>query len=34
MSLLELLTQGDLVSRGVAALLLAMSIGSWVVILW
>ena len=34
MTLLELLTQGDLVSRGVAALLLAMSIGSWVVILW
>ena len=34
MSLLELLTQGDSVGRGVAALLLAMSIGSWVVILW
>lgn len=34
MSVLELLTQGDSVSRGVAALLLAMSIGSWVVILW
>ena len=34
MNVLELLTQGDLVSRGVAALLLAMSIGSWVVILW
>ncbi len=34
MSVLELLTQGDAVSRSVAALLLAMSIGSWVVILW
>ena len=34
MSALELLTQGDALSRGVAALLLAMSIASWVVILW
>ncbi|WP_218509494.1 MotA/TolQ/ExbB proton channel family protein [Variovorax sp. dw_308] len=34
MTVLEQLTQGDGVSRGVAALLLAMSIGSWVVILW
>jgi biopolymer transport protein ExbB len=34
MSLLELLTQGDGVSRSVAALLLAMSVASWVVILW
>ena len=34
MSVLELLTQGDGVSRSVAALLLAMSIASWVVILW
>lgn len=33
MSVLELLTQGDAVSRSVAALLLVMSIGSWVVIL-
>ena len=34
MSALGLLTQGDAVSRGVAALLLAMSVGSWVVIVW
>lgn len=34
MSALELLTQGDAVGRAVAALLLAMSIASWVVILW
>jgi biopolymer transport protein ExbB len=34
MSVLELLTHGDSVSRSVAALLLAMSIASWVVILW
>jgi biopolymer transport protein ExbB len=34
MSALELLTHGDLVSRTVAALLLAMSVASWVVILW
>ena len=34
MSVLDLLTQGDAVSRSVAALLLAMSISSWVVILW
>ncbi|MFT4266103.1 MAG: MotA/TolQ/ExbB proton channel family protein, partial [Xenophilus sp.] len=34
MSALELLTRGDALSRGVAALLLAMSIASWVVILW
>ena len=32
--MLELRTQGDGVSRSVAALLLAMSISSWVVILW
>jgi len=34
MSVLELLTHGDAVSRSVAALLLAMSVSSWVVILW
>ncbi|MDB5731978.1 MAG: MotA/TolQ/ExbB proton channel, partial [Variovorax sp.] len=34
MTVLGLLTQGDAVSRGVAALLLAMSVGSWVVIVW
>jgi biopolymer transport protein ExbB len=34
MSVLELLTHGDGVSRSVAALLLAMSVSSWVVILW
>lgn len=34
MSVLALLTQGDGVGRSVAALLLAMSIASWVVILW
>ena len=34
MSALELLTQGDAVSRAVAVLLLAMSVASWVVILW
>jgi biopolymer transport protein ExbB len=34
MSVLELLTHGDGVSRSVAALLLAMSIASWVIILW
>ncbi|GAC1389594.1 MAG: MotA/TolQ/ExbB proton channel family protein [Variovorax sp.] len=34
MTVLGLLTQGDALSRGVAALLLAMSVGSWVVILW
>ncbi|MDQ0572796.1 biopolymer transport protein ExbB [Variovorax paradoxus] len=34
MTVLELLTHGDGVSRSVAALLLAMSISSWVVILW
>ncbi|WP_395349153.1 MotA/TolQ/ExbB proton channel family protein [Variovorax sp. UC122_21] len=34
MSVLELLTHGDGVSRSVAALLLAMSVASWVVILW
>jgi len=33
-SVLRLLTQGDGVSRCVAALLLLMSIGSWVVIVW
>ena len=34
MSLLQLLSQGDTVTRAVAALLLAMSVASWVVILW
>ena len=34
MSVLELLTHGDGVSRSVAALLLLMSVSSWVVILW
>jgi biopolymer transport protein ExbB len=34
MSLFDLLSQGDGVSRFVAALLLAMSVASWVVILW
>ncbi|VTU39522.1 MotA/TolQ/ExbB proton channel family protein [Variovorax sp. PBL-E5] len=34
MSVLELLAHGDAVSRSVAALLLAMSVSSWVVILW
>jgi biopolymer transport protein ExbB len=34
MGALELLTHGDGVSRSVAALLFAMSISSWVVILW
>ncbi|MDM0014013.1 MotA/TolQ/ExbB proton channel family protein [Variovorax sp. J22P168] len=34
MSVLELLRHGDGVSRSVAALLLAMSVASWVVILW
>ena len=34
MSFLQLLAQGDGVSRVVAVLLLAMSVGSWVVILW
>ena len=34
MSLLQLLTQGGTVSQLVAALLLAMSVASWVVILW
>src|SRR5690606_39350652 len=34
MSALELLTHGDAFSRGVAALLLAMSVASWVAILW
>ena len=34
MSALQLFTQGDAVSRVVALLLLAMSVGSWVVILW
>ncbi|MDM0115514.1 MotA/TolQ/ExbB proton channel family protein [Variovorax sp. J22R133] len=34
MGALALLTQGDGVSRSVAALLLAMSIASWVTILW
>jgi len=34
MSVFELLRHGDGVSRSVAALLLAMSVASWVVILW
>jgi biopolymer transport protein ExbB len=34
MSVLELLTHGDGVSRSVAALLLLMSVSSWVMILW
>ena len=34
MSLLALITQGGLVSQWVAVLLLAMSVASWVVILW
>lgn len=34
MTVLELLTHGDGVSRSVAALLLLMSVASWVVILW
>lgn len=34
MNALDLLRQGDTVSTGVALTLLAMSVGSWVVILW
>ncbi|TWO64453.1 MotA/TolQ/ExbB proton channel family protein [Caenimonas sedimenti] len=34
MSLWALLSQGDFVTQGVALLLLAMSVASWVVILW
>lgn len=34
MSALDLLTQGDAVSRIVAAILLASSVASWVIILW
>ncbi|MEO7399984.1 MAG: MotA/TolQ/ExbB proton channel family protein [Polaromonas sp.] len=34
MSLLALMTQGGLISQSVAILLLAMSVASWVVILW
>lgn len=34
MNAASLLLQGDAVTRGVALLLLAMSVGSWVVILW
>jgi len=34
MSFLELFSQGDAVTKVVAALLLAMSVASWVVILW
>ncbi len=34
MSVLALFTRGDLITRLVTALLLAMSIASWVVILW
>jgi biopolymer transport protein ExbB len=34
MSLAQFFWQGDALARGVAVLLLAMSVGSWVVILW
>ncbi len=34
MDILQLLRQGDAVTQAVAVLLLAMSVGSWVVILW
>ena len=34
MNLISLMTQGGLVSQGVAVLLLVMSVASWVVILW
>lgn len=34
MNAVQLFLQGDAVTRGVALLLLAMSVGSWVVILW
>ena len=34
MSLWQLFQQGDAVTQGVAVLLLAMSVASWVVILW
>ena len=34
MTLVQLFWQGDLLARGVAVLLLAMSVASWVVILW
>ena len=34
MSLLALITQGGRISQAVAMLLLAMSVASWVVILW
>ena len=34
MSLLQLVNQGDAVARAVAVLLLAMSVASWVIILW
>ncbi len=34
MNALDLLRQGDAVSNGVALVLLAMSVGSWIVILW
>jgi biopolymer transport protein ExbB len=34
MNVWQLLSQGDAVTRGVAILLLAMSVASWVVILW
>jgi biopolymer transport protein ExbB len=34
MDLLQLLRQGDALTQGVALLMLAMSVGSWVVILW
>src|SRR5436190_23870871 len=34
MSFYELFSQGDAVTKAVAVLLLAMSVGSWVVILW
>ena len=34
MSLLQFFWQGDALARGVGVLLLAMSVGSWIVILW
>ncbi len=34
MEIIRLLRQGDLITQGVALLLLAMSVASWVVILW
>jgi biopolymer transport protein ExbB len=34
MTLMELFRQGDAITQAVAVLLLAMSVASWVVILW